>query len=162
MPILQGKAYYCFHNRPDTGKAGAGWTPKWKISLHLDTEEELTKAKELGMELKPATKAIPGQYVNINRNVTTKAGDANDPPEVVDSKLQPWPPKMIIGSGSTVRVRFSTYQGTQFKRTFTDLQKIQVVDYVPWEAEDFKEVDDGFELSDQELFDGQEEEAANA
>lgn len=162
MPILQGKAYYCYHNRPDTGKAGAGWTPKWKISLHLDTKEALAEAKDLGMEIKPATKVIPGEYVNISRNVTTKAGDSQDPPEVVDSKLNPWPPKMIIGQGSTVKVRFGIYQGTQFKRTFTDLQKIQVIDFVPWEAEDLKPVEDGFELSDEELFDGAEEEATTA
>ena len=157
MPILKGKGYFIYTDRPDPGRDST-WKPRWKIDLMIEGEE-LEEAKRLGMTIKDGSKTIPGPFVSLWRYVEKTNGEPNDKPDTVDSQGNPWPPNKIIGGGSEVHVRFSHFQGTQTKKFYNDLQKVMVVDLVEYEPKDLEPVEGGFVLSDDEVLTGNEEEA---
>jgi hypothetical protein len=142
--FLTGVAYFASVHSPKNSFNQL----KYVIQLQLDTPEELAKAKKYNLNVKPASKHVPGDHVEIKRVVK---GPQTKAPKVIDALNVDLPKDRLIGNGSRVKVKFGMYDNTKGKMgSYLDTVKVlKLVEYKPMseEAQDFYEVDgEGMEM----------------
>jgi len=129
----KGKAMWSRLIKPDTK-----WEPQWSITLELD-KEEAAKLKKVGLKVVEKVQddeSIIRSY-KFSRRVKRrgKGTGVNRRPIVVDPALNPFP--RIVGNGSDVFVIHEPYDWNWGgkKGTSTDLQGVQVINFIPYENE---------------------------
>lgn len=144
--FLEGvKAYWVQTNRPSKYN-------EWSLEAGNLTDDHVKQLKADGLGSKILDKGDErGKYIRISQATTQKDGTPNSRPEVVDSNKRTF--TGLVGNGSTVNVKYRTYDyDNQYgKGTSAVLQKIQLVDLVPYSSnssdeEDFDVVEGGFAL----------------
>lgn len=118
-----------------------------KVFLSPEAEKELIDLK-LGHKIKTDTPNEKGKvdcqgekFIKLRRKSVNPDGTPNTPPIIVDSsKVQI---KALIGNGSTGNILIDVYEYNRYGGGFAArLEKIQVKDLIPYEAdEDFDEDD---------------------
>jgi len=145
MTVISGTAYWASLSQPNTT-----FEPCWTIDVCLD-DENLAKVKADGLSVKNKGDER-GDFVTIKRRVEGKNG-ANQAPVLVDSQRQPMF-NTLIGNGSKVNVLYRSYDWSWKNKEgrSADLQKVQVVELVPYasdgEVEDFDVVESGYTSED--------------
>jgi len=144
MPVLSGKSHWASITSPNKT-----FEPhKWMIDLSLEGEE-LEKAKKIGLSIKNKGDER-GDFVSISRKVYRKDGGENSSPGLVDSQKRPME-NTLIGNGSDVNVLFKTYEWEYAGKAGvgSDLQKVQVVNLIPYgDDDDFDVVSGGHSAVD--------------
>lgn len=138
MPVLSGKSHWAAIASPNTT-----FEPVWSIDVALEGSE-LEKAKQLGLKIKNKGDDR-GDFVSIKRKVNRRDGSENNAPALVDSQKRDMG-QTLVGNGSDVNVLFKTYDWEYAgnKGVGADLQKVQVVNLVPYgDSDDFDVVPDG-------------------
>lgn len=123
--IARGIAMWARVKDPDVR-----YEPCWKIDVLLE-EPEAKRLKAAGIKVKRNDDDV--FVLKVKRLVTKRKGTGNNPPpEVVDKQDKPF--DTLIGNGSEVIVQFGVYtwKNTFGSGTGLDLQKIQVVNLVPY------------------------------
>ena len=135
--IISGKAHWASVLAPNTT-----YEPVYSINLELDDN---TKSTVEGLGLTVKNKG-DFDFVTIKRKLYKKNGDERPAPTVKDSANNSWNDQ-LIGNGSQVNVKFSTYDWTYAGKSGVgaDLMAVQVVDLVPYgNTSDFESIDDGY------------------
>lgn len=133
--VLRGTAYYAMLTKPDTKYDSDGI---YKVSLIPD-EESLKKIKKIGLNIKEETETVPGEHVILKRRHVGK-NKVNGPVPVIDAKKQPV--SVIVGNGSEIKVSIAYYD-TANGNVGTFINKVQVLDLVPYVKDDF-DYEDGW------------------
>jgi len=138
--IISGKAYWASVVKPNTTYEGA-----WQVDVCLD-EDNKSMVESLGLTVQNKGDE-KGDFVKIKRKVNKLDGSQRTAPIVKDSNNNDWDDR-LIGNGSLVNVKFSTYDwnynNKKGKASF--LLAVQVVDLVPYGGggSEFEPVKDGF------------------
>jgi len=133
MPKIVGSAMWCKVYEPDTKYA-----PMWKLDLVL-TDAEAQKLKDVGIKVK---RNDDGNYqYKFKRKVTGAKGQSNRPPVVVGPDKEPF--TQLVGNGSKVCIIYKVYE---WKNNFgkgvgADLDKIMVLEHIPYSAGGSEEED---------------------
>ena len=141
MPVLNGKAYWASISNPNTT-----FEPVWSIDLAVDSANK-KRAIESGLAVKNKDDER-GDFITFKRKVTSKNGNANNPPSLKDSEKRDIK-GTLVGNGSDVNVLFKTYEWNYAGKNGigADLQAVQVINLVEYsEGEDFDVVPDGYKL----------------
>lgn len=94
-----------------------------------------------------ATDTIPDQWVRM------KTSYVDRPLKVVDAKNNPLPHDLALGNGTRAYVYFTGYEydyGKNSRGTKLNLNGLQVIEHVPYEAAEFEEVE-GFVFNGEEV-----------
>ena len=150
MAIISGPCKWAHVQQPDTT-----FEPRWCIDIVL-TEDQKKNLEAAGLKTK---KNKDGELIlTLKRKVTSKEGKAFDAPEVVDAEGLPF--TKLIGNGSTVKVKFSTYDWEAFGNAGKSgwLEKVIVLEHVAYEEEDETDFDTGktVDKDDGESFDDEQ------
>ena len=141
--IISGKAHWASVLSPNTK-----YEPhKYCIDVELN-EDTKQQAENLGLIVKNKGDDR-NDFVTIKRKAIKKDGDPRPAPLVKDSSNNPWD-NQLIGNGSDVNVKFSTYDWTYAGKAGVgaDLMAVQVVNLVSYgNDKDFDTVDDGYVVS---------------
>jgi len=138
--IISGKAYWASVVKPNTTYEDA-----WQVDVCLD-EDNKSMVESLGLTVQNKGDE-KGDFVKIKRKVNKLDGSQRTAPIVKDSNNNDWDDR-LIGNGSLVNVKFSTYDwnynNKKGKASF--LLAVQVVDLVPYGGggSEFEPVKDGF------------------
>jgi len=139
MSVINGTAYWASITSPNTTFDADG---TWSIDVaNLDADNKAIAEKD-GLVIKNKGDDR-GDFVNIKRNVKRKDGNLNTAPEVLDAQKRTMM-STLVGNGSKVNVLYSTYEW-KFKGragVSADLEKVQVVDLVPYQGD----ADDAFDV----------------
>lgn len=144
--IISGKAYWASVVKPNTT-----YEPAWQVDVCLD-EDSKSMVESLGLTVQNKGDE-KGDFVKIKRKVSKLDGSQRPAPIVKDSDNNDWDDR-LIGNGSLVNVKFSTYDwdynNKKGKASF--LLSVQVVDLVPYgeSGSDFEPVKDGFVIGGDE------------
>ncbi len=138
--IISGKAYWASVISPNTT-----YEPVWQVDVCLDDDSKnLVESLGLNVQNKDDDR---GDFIKIKRKVNKRDGSQRTAPVVKDSENNNWDDR-LIGNGSMVNVKFSTYDWEYNKKkgVATDLIAIQVVDLVPYggSGSEFEPVKGGF------------------
>jgi hypothetical protein len=138
--IISGKAYWASITSPNTT-----YEPVWSVDVCLDKDSK-KKIESLGLAVQNKGDDR-GDFVKIKRKVNKKDGNPRQSPVIKDSQNNDWDGS-LIGNGSLVNVKFSTYDWTYAGKSgvATDLMGVQVVDLVPYggDGSNFDAVDGGY------------------
>lgn len=138
---LEGTAFWASLHTPNrSAVVKFKGEPFFGLSLALD-EKNAALAREYGLTLKEPDDVIDQPYIRLRRKRTQKqireGVDIMDvKPPVVDTLQNEIPSSILIGNGSKVICKFSTYWSDTTNAPATSLTKTQVVDlkrYVPVE-----------------------------
>lgn len=143
MPVLSGKSHWATITTPNTT-----FEPVWSIDLAL-SGAELAKAQNLGLAIKNKGDDR-GDFVSIKRKVNRRDGSQNTAPALKDAQKRDMG-NTLIGNGSDVNVLFKTFEWEYAGKSGvgTDLQAVQVVNLIPYGAdEDFDVVPSGYSASE--------------
>jgi len=137
--IISGKAYWASVVKPNTT-----YEDTWQVDVCLD-EDSKSMVESLGLTVQNKGDE-KGDFVKIKRKVYKNDGSMRPAPIVKDSENNDWDGR-LIGNGSLVNVKFSTYDwnynNKQGKASF--LLAVQVVDLVPYGGgSEFEPVKDDF------------------
>lgn len=135
--VLNGTGYFMSVHTPNyAGQRQFNAPPEFVVSLVPENEEEMAKAKSFGLRVFEATNDIPAPYVKIKRKVKDDKDPEEVKPDVVDSMQKDIPESILLGNGSKVAVKFSTYwhQKAPEYGVGTTLFKVMVKDLVPYEG----------------------------
>ena len=138
--IISGKAHWASVLSPNTT-----YEPTYCIDVELDKDTK-KQVGNLGLIVKNKGSF---DFITIKRNLLKKNGDERPAPFVKDSSNNPWD-NQLIGNGSDVNVKFSTYDWTYAGKAGVgaDLMAVQVVNLVSYgNDKDFDTVDDGYVVS---------------
>ena len=152
--IISGKAHWASVLAPNTT-----YEPVYSIDLELDDDTKST-VEGLGLTIKNKGDGR-NDFVTIKRKLYNKNGDERPAPTVKDSANNNWNDQ-LIGNGSQVNVKFSTYDWTYAGKSGVgaDLMAVQVVDLVPYgNSNDFESIDDGYVVKPSSSSNQQQEEA---
>lgn len=134
ISVLEGDAYYsCIHfpNRSAEKKFKAN--PFFVVNLVPKNAANKKKGEALGLILKESTETIPKPYFQIKRVVYKQEKIDTYKPSIVDSLQNDVPEEILIGNGSSVRLKFGTWwndYGTEGVQT--SLYKVQILNLVPF------------------------------
>ncbi len=151
---LEGLAFYASVHTPNTSAARKfGSPPSYQISLGLETEEDVEKARSYGLKIQAPTDTIPMSWVKIYTKIRAKDGKTPEErfeetkPQVVDSMQGDIPANILIGNGSKVIVKFMTFwhQMSNQHGAGTYINKVQVRKLVPYEG---RQSDDGLVMDE--------------
>lgn len=142
--FLTGTGYFMSLHTP---KNSFG-TTKYVVQLALDTPEELAKAKKYNLNVKPASKHVPCEHVEVKRVVR---GPQTKPPKVIDALNNAIPANILIGNNSKVKVKFGMYDNTKGKMGayLGTVKVLKLIEYKPMSEEEanFLEVgEEGLEM----------------
>ena len=127
--------------------------PVWCLDLSL-TQETRKIVEADGLTVKNKDDAR-GDFISLKHKVMRHDGERNDPPRVIDSQLNEWDAKKLIGNGSIANVRFNTFNydyAGKSGRT-SDLVGLQVVKLVEYSRDGFDVVADGYTIGECEMSD---------
>jgi len=100
-----------------------------------------------------------GDFVKIKRKVNKKDGSIRPSPVIKDSQNNTWDGN-LVGNGSLVNVKFTTYDWTYAGKSgvASDLMGVQVVDLVPFggDGSNFDTVDGGYTVGTQQQEEGED------
>jgi len=138
MPTVRGIANWAFTSKPDNYE---------HYTVTLDVNEDFigvlreNKVKAQVKEIdhgkdKEAHNADLIYSFKFLRYATSRDGQPNPPPEVVDSKRNPLPDGLLIGNGSEVIVQYSLidYNDSGTPRKRIALDAVQVLNLVPYNS----------------------------
>jgi len=137
--ILEGLAMYAFVHKPDPGNAKYKIPPAYKIEVQLDKPEQLKKAQTLGLKIRePDGEKFTFPYASFR----SKVKEGRNPPRVMDSQRNLIDPKILVGNGSRVRVRFIPFEygAGEITAVLQDTMVLDLVKYEPSPREGFLEV----------------------
>ena len=140
--IISGKSHWASVLSPNTT-----YEPTYCIDVELDKDTK-KQVGNLGLIVKNKGDDR-NDFVTIKRKAIKKDGDPRPAPLVKDSSNNPWD-NQLIGNGSDVNVKFSTYDWTYAGKAGVgaDLMAVQVVNLVSYgNDKDFDTVDDGYVVS---------------
>ena len=152
--LIEGIAAWAFLSKPKpAGKTKDGKTIPSVYTINVILEPDVAKElKSQGLNVKKIEQDIKGIDGAIGKGIlqikkpAEYDGTATEPPVVVDAKKNPF--SGIVGNGSKVKVVFATKEWESFgtKGVAAKLRKVQILDLVPYEAEDLEDFDeeDGF------------------
>lgn len=161
--VLEGVIFFASVHYPDTtGVKLFQSDPVYKITLGLDSDEEIQKALSYGHIIKE-----PNEYINLPHVVIKTAVRPRDQrpqefemsqaelfeaykPELVDRAQSPIPSDVLIANGSRGKVKYNTYwYNTAHKNGVgTRISKIQVTDLIRYIPDESKRVDSDFEVGE--------------
>jgi len=152
--VLSGVAQYTFIHRPDPGNKTRKIAPAYKIDLMLDKEDQVEKAKALGLKIKPSNEKHPMPYVTCK----SKVQEGRKKPRLIDSQRNDIPETILVGNGSKVNVRFLPYgygEG-EVSAVLLEIQVVELVKYVPTAGEKERKsflpvVEGGFDVNAAEV-----------
>lgn len=128
--ILEGIAMYAFVHQPDKGNAKYKIPPAYKIEVQFDKPDQLKKAQDLGLKIRePDGEKFTFPYASFR----SKVKEGRNPPRIMDSQRNPIDPKILVGNGSRVRVRFIPFEYGAGEITAV-LQDTMVLELVKYEA----------------------------
>ena len=138
--IISGKAYWASLTSPNTT-----FEPVWCVDVCLD-EDTKSKVESLGLAVQNKGDDR-GDFVKIKRKVNKKDGSVRPSPVIRDSQNNTWDGN-LVGNGSLVNVKFTTYDWTYAGKSgvASDLMGVQVVDLVSFggDGSNFDAVDGGY------------------
>jgi hypothetical protein len=144
--IISGKAYWASLAQPNTT-----FEPVWCVDVCLD-EDTKKKVESLGVVIQNKGDDR-GDFVKIKRKVHKKDGSERPSPVIKDSQNNTWDGS-LVGNGSLVNVKFSTYDWTYAGKSgvATDLMGVQVVDLISYggDGSNFDAVDGGYTVASQD------------
>lgn len=126
----KGIVKYSATNRLDTK-----FDPQWYVDIIIDKEEK-KRLEEIGLKIKMEVDENENVIYRFkaSRKEARKKGNqvvgTNPAPVVVDAALRPF--DGIIGQGSEVYVVHRPYQWKNGKGWSSDLQKVQILELVPY------------------------------
>ncbi len=139
--VLEGKAYWAFIANPKVSDRFK--TTTYVVNLGLD-EANQELAKSYGLKVKPADLSVPMPYVTINRKVKPGINPEEVKPVLIDTSSKAITDTLLIGNESTIRVKFGTYWfPNNGGGVGTILQKVQVINLIPYESKDKDFISDG-------------------
>lgn len=125
---------------------------EWKLDFKLADKNSVKELKELGIEDRVKTKEnyLDGEpYLTFKQAEFRKDGvTPNYPIKVVDIKGNSWDQEKLIGNGSKVDVKFVIMDFGPGKKKGVYIRSIRVLDLVPYEKNDFPEIDENDEFFD--------------
>lgn len=132
---LEGYSYYAHLQSPDMATAKRfSADPFYRQQLGLEGDQ-LQKAKDFGLRIKPADDFVPYPHVELKRKVKDLSNPEASKPDLVDSLQNEIPSNILIGNGSKTVCRFGTYWYTNGAGGIgTTLFKTQVRDLVPYSS----------------------------
>jgi len=123
MAIVSGVAYWASITQPNTT-----YEPVYTINVVVD-ETTADKFRSEGYTVKDKEE---GPTIVIKRKVHGPNGMIRSAPELMDRSKNPM--DCQVGNGSTVNVQYKPWEVTRQGKVYKglDLQKVQVVDLVPY------------------------------
>lgn len=147
---LEGVLYYSSVHSPNySAQRKFNSDPAFIVTLGLDKEEEIEKAKSFGLIVKPANETIPYPNVKVQRKVKGDKTPDDVKPTVVDAMQREIPSHILIGNGSRGILKFGTYWHPNSSRTGvgTALFKVTVSALSPYTASQQEEtIEGGFSI----------------
>jgi hypothetical protein len=134
MPVVSGVAYWASITQPNTT-----YEPKYTINLVLD-EDTADRFRSEGYTVVDKDE---GPSIVIKRKVHGPNGMIRSAPDLMDRNKNPL--DCQIGNGSKVNVQYKPWEITRQGKVYKglDLQKVQVVDLVPYgNVDEFDVIDD--------------------
>jgi hypothetical protein len=137
---VSGKAYWASVTAPNTV-----YDPVWCVDVCLDEDgKSLIDSLGLNVQNKGDDR---GDFIKIKRKVYKRDGTQRSAPVIKDSQNNLWDGS-LIGNGSQVNVKFSTFEWEYNKKKgiTTDLISLQVIDLVEYKgsSSDFSPVAGGY------------------
>ncbi len=140
--FIRGRAMYpkIFNAVPNYNKDGHEWT----IDLALDEAGVAQASSEISKKKLKDSDAF-GTYIRFKQGTTYKDNITGETktrksPEVIDASGKPWNPEVKIGNGSLVDVKAQVVDYGAGKELGVYLQKVRVLEHVPYEDDDFPEL----------------------
>jgi hypothetical protein len=149
--VIEGIAMYAFLHQPDKGNPKYKIGPAYKIEVMLDDKTQLKFAESLGLKIKEPTDKFEFPFISIK----AKVKEGRNGPRVMDSKRNLIPPKILVGNGSRVKVRFLPFEYGEGEVTAI-LQEVMVTKLVRYEGNTSGFLDseeDGFSVEDEASLD---------
>lgn len=140
MALVSGKAMWACVQEPNTK-----FEPCWSVDLIVDDKTAKDfESRGHKVRVNPETGE---KSLKFKRKVTTRKGDNNRPPVVVDVHRNPF--KELVGNGSEVVVQYREYDWSVMGKSgkSLDLQGVQVVKHKSFAGADGSE----FEAVDSEF-----------
>ena len=131
--MISGRAFWAkVLNAPVASDMYPEQGRSWSVDVSLDktVKKQLT---DIGLAHKFKNKKDDrGDFISFRRKEFKSDGETkNQPIKIVDSRGQDWDPKVFIGNGSEVNVRFNTFEDRK-KNLNPAILAIQVVKLVPY------------------------------
>jgi hypothetical protein len=136
---IQGAIHWAQVVEPNTT-----FEPMWCLDLSL-TPATRKIVEDDGLTVKNKGDAR-GDFISLKHKVTRQNGDRNDPPRVIDSQLNEWDGRKLIGNGSIANVRFAAFNYDHMGKSgrTTDLVGVQIINLVEYSRDGFDVVADGY------------------
>ena len=135
MAVITGKCKWASVTKPNTK-----FEPQYTIDV-IVSDAQKKNLENAGLTVKKDKDG--DQILKVRRKVASMEGKPFDAPEVVDSAGNPF--TKMIGNGSKVQVQFGIYDWEAFGNAGKNawLNKVTVLEHVPYEAEDEMDFDTG-------------------
>lgn len=116
---------------------------RYQIDICKLDKDAIKAIESIGIEVKKGE----GEKADKGHFVTAKTKRL---PKVTDSARNPWPHKMVVGNGSTVKCSISAYDWRYQKKSGVgcSLNSVMIIDYKPYEGADDLDQEEGFVLED--------------
>lgn len=138
MPVVSGVAYWASITQPNTT-----YEPKYTINVVLDD----ATADKFRSEGYTVVDKEEGPSIVIKRKVHGPNGMVRSAPDLMDRHKNPM--DCQVGNGSKVNVQYKPWEVTRQGKVYKglDLQKVQVVDLVPFgNVDEFDVIEDEEEI----------------
>jgi hypothetical protein len=144
MSVISGTAYWASITMPNTTFDADG---VYTIDICNLDEENIQIASQDGLEIKNKGDER-GDFITAKTKVRRKDGGTNSPPKVVDSKLNPMAPDVLVGNGSKVNVSYRPFEWSFGNRSgmsagLNSIQVLDLVEYNPSGSSEF-DVEEGY------------------
>ena len=135
--IVKGEAMWANLFEPNN------MSEKYQIDICNLDKDDVKAIENIGITVKKGEgdKEEKGHFITAKTKII---------PKVTDSARNPWPQKMLVGNGSTVKCSISAYDWRYQKKTGVgaSLNSVMVIDYKPFEGQDDLDEEEGFVLED--------------
>ena len=127
MPVIDGVAYWASITQPNTT-----YEPKYTVNLVVD-EDTADSFRSKGYTVLDKDE---GPTIVIKRKVNGPNGMVREAPVLMDRSKKPL--DCQVGNGSKIRVQYRPWEVTRQGQLYKglELQKVQVVDLVPFGDQD--------------------------
>lgn len=125
---------------------------EWKLDFKLADKNSEAELKKLGIadRIKSKENYLDGApFLTFKQAEFRKDGvTPNQPIKVVDIAGKEWSQDKLIGNGSKVDVKFVVMDFGPGKKKGVYIRSIRVLDHVPYEKDEFPEIDENDEFFD--------------
>lgn len=125
---------------------------EWKMDFKLADKNSIKELDKLGIKDRVKTKDgyLDGEpFMTFKQAEFRKDGvTPNQPIKVVDIAGKEWSQEKLIGNGSKVDVKFVVMDFGPGKKKGVYIRSVRVLDLVPYEKDEFPEIDENDEFFD--------------